>query len=300
MKQKRSDLRSGQYGTPTLVRIDLSPEKPLNICIEETPDNHTAHAHIHLALEIGILLSGHVEENHGKGWFRLDPGQVWACGSLEVHRWRVLRRAVELRFEFLPSLFTAIPNLQGLDPTAVFRNPIRTNAIGSSPGFRRAMIKLGKELVLKYRKGSSPGHAYVDLLRLLELVGKEVEKSDSPGQQPWSDLAVAGRIQPALELIEQSQGQRIDVTEAARVCCMARSSFERCFKQVTGFGFAHFALRSRLAGAAREIKHTFLPMKLIASRFGFRDMSHFCHAFVTHYGMTPGRFRTKKHIPRQA
>ena len=272
-----------------LVRMDLTPQRPLRLCVQETPDEGRVHAHMHLALEIGVLLSGSVMQDQGRGWFHLRPGQFWACGLLEVHRWRVLRRAVEVRFDFLPSLFVGIPSLEGLDPTAVFRNSMRSGCRASGRALRQPLLTLGRELAAKCRQGILPGQAYIDLLRLLELVGAQaVDRSRLLG--PWCDLASAARVQPALEMIEQFPDRRVGVPEAARACRMSRSTFDRLFKQVTGFGFAEFALRRRLALAAQLLKTGSAPLKAVAQRFGFEDASHFHHAFVAHYGVTPGQY----------
>ena len=274
-----------------LVRLELTPETPVRLTVTDTPDAGKLHAHMHLGMEIGVILSGRVEQDQGRGWFFLGPGQVWACGLLEMHRWRVLRRAVEVRFDFLPSLFVAIPDLEGLDPTAVFRSSIRSGAIGSSRVMRASLLATGKELARKYRDGASPGQAYVELLRLLELVGTEA-RNVRESLDPWCDLASASRIQSALELVERSPERRVTVPEAARACRMARSSFDRFFRQVTGFSFAQFALRRRLALATAALKAGREPLKVIAHQFGFEDASHFHHAFVAHYGVTPGRYST--------
>ena len=272
-----------------MARRSLTPETPVRLCVVETRNEGKLHAHMHLGMEIGVLLSGRVEENQGQGWFLLEPGQAWACNPFEMHRWRVVRRAVEVRFDFLPSLFVTIPSLEGLDPTAVFRSSIHSGAIGSSHAMRRSLLALGRELARKYCRGAAPGQAYVELLRLLELVGKETRNAAKP-LDPWCDSTAASRIQAALEMVERWPERRVSVSEVTRACRMARSSFFRLFRQVTGLSFAQYALRRRLALAAAALKACPEPLKIVARRFGFEDASHFHHAFVAHYGVTPGKF----------
>ena len=72
---------------------------------------------------------------------------------------------------------------------------------------------------------------------------------------------------------------------------MPLRSFARLFKQVTGLGFAQYALRSRLARAARELCLSDTPVKNIGLDFGFRHHSHFTRAFLAHYGVPPRRYR---------
>lgn len=143
----------------------------------------------------------------------------------------------------------------------------------------------------KYRTPVTPGEAFVDLIQLLDVLGKAVAPSRVPQTPPWSDPADIGRIRAALELIEQSQGKRISATEAARVCHMSRSTFDRTFKRMTGFSYAHFAFRSRIAQAARLLKFDDAAIKTVARSLGFTDSSHFHHAFVAQYGVTPAQYR---------
>jgi len=128
-------------------------------------------------------------------------------------------------------------------------------------------------------------------MRFLDVLGKAVAPAETPEPPPWSDLASVTRIRAALELIEQSSGRRVSATEAARICHMSQSTFERAFRRITGVSYAQFALRSRIARAARLLKYGDSSIKAIARGLGFTDSSHFCHAFAAQYGLTPAEYR---------
>lgn len=281
-----------ESGALALVDLGLSPDEPVRGSITRLRGDRKTYGHIHLPLQASVVLEGRMECNLGRGWRRVGVGQAWACGSLEAHPWRVLsRELVEFRFDFLPSLFSQMPNLAGFDPLAVFRSPSRWGPIGSTPTVRRELAAMGRQLARKYRSPVTPGEAFIDLMRLLDVLGKAVAPSRAPAPPPWSDPAEIGRIRAALELIEQSQGRRVSAAEAARVCHMARSTFDRTFKRMTGFSYARFALRSRIAQAARLLKFGELAIKTVARSLGFTDASHFHHAFAAQYGVTPAQYR---------
>jgi transcriptional regulator GlxA family with amidase domain len=141
--------------------------------------------------------------------------------------------------------------------------------------------------------------AFIDLMRFLDVLGKAVAPAVAPEPPPWSDLASITRIRAVLELIEQSCGKRVSATEAARICHMSQSTFERAFRRITGFSYAHFALRSRIARAARLLKYGDTSIKTIARSLGFTDSSHFCHAFVAQYGLAPAQYRAVGFDERQ-
>jgi AraC-like DNA-binding protein len=275
-----------------LVDLQLTPDEPVRGSITRLHGDGKTYGHIHLPMQVSVVLEGRMECNLGQGWCQVGVGQAWACGSLEAHPWRVLSgKLVELRFDFLPSVFSQMPNLTGFDPLAVFRSPSRWGPIGSTRAVRRELAAMGRQWARKYRVAMTPGAAFIDLMRLLDVLGKAVAPSRGPIPPPWSDPTDIGRIRAALELIEQSQGRRVSATEAARGCHMSRSTFDRTFKRMTGFSYAHFALRSRIAQAARLLKYDDRAIKTVARGLGFTDSSHFHHAFVAQYGLTPAQYR---------
>jgi AraC-like DNA-binding protein len=275
-----------------LVDLQLTPDEPLRGSITRLHRDGKTYGHIHLPLQVSVVLEGRMQCDLGRGWRRLGVGQAWACGSLEAHPWRVLsRNLLEFRFDFLPSLFSQMPNLKGFDPSALFRSPSRWGPIGSTRSVRRELAALGWQFAHKYRAPVTPGGAFIDLMRLLDVLGKAVAPPRASEPPPWSDPADIGRIGAALQLIERSPGRRVAATEAARLCHMSRSTFDRTFKRMTGFSYAHFALRSRIAQAARLLKFDDRAIKTVARSLGFTDSSHFHHAFVAQYGLTPAQYR---------
>lgn len=279
---------------PRIARVDLSPERPLAVHIEKLPCDGRIHSHLHLALEVGVVLSGHIVQNQGDGWFDLRAGHAWSCRSLEVHRWRVVRPAVELRFDLLPSQLTRMPNFDGFDPAALFRSSGRSRALGSKRILRNALKELAGELEKKYEQEQSLGQVYIDLIRLLECLAEEVREEASKAPSSMKHPVTHSHIQAAFELIENSPERRVSVAEGASVCGMAKSTFSKIFKEITGLGFGEFALHSRLERVAHALKNTDFPLKLLASELGFRDESHLNRAFVARYGVTPGCYRSSR------
>ena len=50
-------------------------------------------------------------------------------------------------------------------------------------------------------------------------------------------------------------------------------------------------MRSRIAQAARLLRYDDAAIKTVARSLGFTDSSHFHHAFVAQYGVTPSQYR---------
>ena len=280
------------HAGPTLIQSTVTPEGPIVGYLDRSPEPYFPGIEMHLAMELGIIVSGSMERDHGAGRFRVGVGQAWVCASLQPHQYRIVRPGTtRLVFHFLPTLFWPMPELEGLDPTAPFRSGARFRPIGSSRQLRRSLAALARELGPKYTKPVPPCRAFVDLLRTLDLLSSHpLGTGDGERQAPGNALSVA-RIQPALELMNRSRHRAVRVAEAASACAMAKSTFRRCFSSATGLPFSHFELRWRLARAAHELRRVSRPVKAVAAMFGFADVSHFHNTFLHHYGMTPTRYR---------
>ena len=72
---------------------------------------------------------------------------------------------------------------------------------------------------------------------------------------------------------------------------MSRASFSDHFSRTLGQGPIDFVQKTRLRVAARLLKVTDLPIKVIAESVGYAGSRPFARAFQAAYGMTPQRFR---------
>ena len=276
--------------------FDLSPECPIMLTLSRPHGPGQFGADMHLAFELGLVVSGSLERNHGAGWFRVGVGQAYACTSFQPHQWRFPASGVgRIVFQFLPSLFQQMPALAGFDPMAPFRVPAQDGPIGTARRFRRRLADLGRKLTRQYRSSQSsalPGPMCLSLIGALGLISAEVTKGAPPATGAHADAFTSSRINPALELISNNPGRRVRLGEGARACSMARSTFVRQFKRVTGLGFVEFGLRWRLSRAAHSLRATDWPIKAIAQQCGFRYRSYFSRVFTAHYGLAPAQYRS--------
>ena len=292
-KRRRPAVRRAvEFG---LKSFGLSPERPICAALHRPRGDSLFGADMHLACELGVVIAGTMQRNHGAGWFRVGPGQAYACASFQPHQWRFPQGRFErIVFQFLPGLFQQMPTLQGFDPVAPFGTPARYGPIGSSRGCKRRLAALGRELAVAYRSHTSgplSGPACLDLMGVLRLVSDEAPTSGHPVPGPHAKVFAASRINPALDLVRSHLDRRITLPEAAGACGMGRSTFVKLFKEVTGLGFAEFALRWRLTDAAHALRTTDWPIKAIARQFGFRYRTYFSRVFGVHYGVAPGQYR---------
>jgi AraC-like DNA-binding protein len=277
---------------PVLVPSTSTPEAPLVAVLNRDSQEHCLDVEMHATLEVGVLVSGMMDRDHGRGWFRVAPGQAWVCASFQPHQYRLREpRTVRMAFHFLPSLFWRMPDLSGFDPLALFRSPARFDVIGSHDRAKSKLAELAEEFAGKYRRALAPGRAFVDLLRIIDLIASRLRPRTKASADAAGEVVRVRSIQPALELLAQTPHRAVRVPEAARACRMAYSTFRRCFQAATGLTFSAFELRWRLTRAAHELRRSGNSAKAVASCFGFADVSHFHHAFVKHHSVTPGQYR---------
>ncbi|MEU8663106.1 helix-turn-helix transcriptional regulator [Actinoplanes philippinensis] len=74
-------------------------------------------------------------------------------------------------------------------------------------------------------------------------------------------------------------------------CHLSRTTFVRRFTAAVGEPPMTYLQRLRLAGGARLLRETDLPLDAIARDVGYSTGFAFAHAFRREYGLAPGRFR---------
>jgi len=293
--KQSSPTKAVAAGGADFVRLDLTARRPLDATLHRYPRATAMQADMHMALELGIVCSGRMARNHGHGWVRLSAGDAWACASWQPHWWRSCEASTAvLVFVFNPELLAELPRFEGFDLAAAFRTASARRRAVRNRQARQRLSRLASRFSKHKLLKDQAALGFAALIEALAIVSVDQGPGKPSAKSPrWrkNPLDRASRIGPALELVERTVGRPVKVAEAAREASMGRSAFAALFKELTGLSFSRFALRSRLARAAREIRSSESALKTIAYKHGFTDASHFHRAFLAHYGMTPGRYK---------
>ncbi len=81
---------------------------------------------------------------------------------------------------------------------------------------------------------------------------------------------------------------------------LRRSAFVTHFHAAFGKSPIAFLRELRLRSAARLLRTTALPVKVVATRVGYSSRSHFSRAFAAFYGLDPTRFRHARSLEAAA
>lgn len=99
------------------------------------------------------------------------------------------------------------------------------------------------------------------------------------------------RLLPALQKVQNADGRKLTVEEAAASCNMSVSTFRKQFARIVGTPFAKYEVNSRFYFALQEFCGGKLLVKEIAEKYSFYDMSHFCRLFKKITSRTPGDYQ---------
>ena len=79
--------------------------------------------------------------------------------------------------------------------------------------------------------------------------------------------------------------------DVAKALHLSESRAGHAVKEACGATFVELLTQARLRSAAGLLRHTSLPVKDIALRSGFEDVSHFHAVFKAHFKATPHKYR---------
>jgi AraC-like DNA-binding protein len=99
------------------------------------------------------------------------------------------------------------------------------------------------------------------------------------------------RLLPAIEYIGSNFGDKIDIENLAKLCCMSYRNFDRLFQSTFQKSPLDYIIELRLATICNELKNTDEPITSVALRNGFFSISCFNRKFKERTGMTPREWR---------
>lgn len=112
-------------------------------------------------------------------------------------------------------------------------------------------------------------------------------------RQPESEhrLATLGRLQVALQLIEQRPSPLPSVSELAEHCALSRNRFGELFKAALDMSPKQYIDQRRMRRAMSLLVHSDASIADIAERLGFYDAYHFSKRFKVLTGLSPRHYR---------
>lgn len=130
--------------------------------------------------------------------------------------------------------------------------------------------------------------------RLYELLEKVSYTFTEKVAQTKTPVSSDGRIQKAIQYIQQNTNQHLTVGDVADYIGFSKSYFSAYFKKTLGFSVSAFILRCKLEEGRELLQYTDKSISTISEFLCFSSQSHFHTAFKNQFGVTPSEYR-KKH-----
>lgn len=114
----------------------------------------------------------------------------------------------------------------------------------------------------------------------------------------YSDLAKAEdgtahkAVRTASEFIEQNLSHRLLVSELAEKANVSSSHLARLFQEAYGESVVSYIRRRRMERASDLLRHSTLPVKVVAAAVGYCDLQQFNKAVRSEFGLSPRRLRS--------
>ena len=99
-----------------------------------------------------------------------------------------------------------------------------------------------------------------------------------------------GKIQEAIDFIENNLFEPINTEAVGRAICYAPSSFSNLFSAVVGYSVGEYIRFRRLSTAAERFIKDDISVTDMAFRCGFETVESFSKAFKRLFGCTPSQF----------
>lgn len=251
------------------------------------------YADMHYNFQIIIVLSGLEEMVYPTFRTVLASGQLCWTSCWEPHACRTTRPNTEMMALTLsPEQLGSASPLQDINWMAPFLAPPAVRPQAHSRAMRQCVHAAAAEIWhLEQRR--SVGWRTLQWLKIHELIVHLIagwHPLQSVRKLPLHQEQLT-RILPAIAQMKNSRHQLPSLTDAAHICGLSRSQFSALFSRATGVSFGQFAIRARISEAARLLRTTPLPVKVVASQCGFSDISHFYHVFRHHFQYPPAEFR---------
>jgi two-component system response regulator YesN len=110
-------------------------------------------------------------------------------------------------------------------------------------------------------------------------------------QPAASSSRYSGRMQKALEYIDENYQKKINLMEVAQAANMSKFHFSRLFKRQVGSTYQDYVNNRRIETAKHYLRSGSLLVKEIAFAVGYNDVRNFIYVFKKITGATPSQFK---------
>lgn len=163
--------------------------------------------------------------------------------------------------------------------------------VGRHSSLRAAVDLLGSELDRPLPGIGATIPALLDMLLLFILRAWLDQQAHHEGATGWAMALNDPTIVPALTAIHHDPAHPWTVAELGALAGLSRAAFARRFATLIGQPPLTYLTWWRMTTAARLLRESDAPLRIIAQQAGYSSEVALAAAFKRQYGLTPGRYR---------
>lgn len=151
-----------------------------------------------------------------------------------------------------------------------------------------------RAILLAHQPHTTLNHAA--RISLLTLIICQLLQEDAGTLGGGADPHGALDFSPVIDLINSQPGRQISLADMAAHMNMSVSHFRALFAAEMDVSPGRYLAQVRYAYATRLLRETRLPIKEIARRVGYDEVSHFYRFFSVHSDLTPMAYRNRNQL----
>jgi transcriptional regulator GlxA family with amidase domain len=133
----------------------------------------------------------------------------------------------------------------------------------------------------------------VDIPLFSTVKRRDVDIPDTAPAAIQKGIFMDARVEKAIALLEVNLPRSLRHQEIARAVNLSLPRLRALFKAETGESLARYQKALRMREARNLLQHTFLNLKQIMLKVGFKDESHFVRDFKRTYNLSPMQYRAQ-------
>lgn len=226
------------------------------------------------------MTRGSVELSYDERQLRLGPGWVWPCHPGPWIRFGVSEpgQTWDHRYVAFRGPRVATWEASGLWPPAPGPVPLADRD--------RIAATFDEIIDLAIQPGLLPRLRATHHLEGLLLERAEADRDAERAGPAWLAVVLRRLAEPG----------KVDYDELAGELNVSLTTLRRQFREATGQSLHAHHLECRIAHARRLLGESDEPIKLIASRLGYRDLSWFTRQFRQFSGSSPAAYRRSRQL----
>ncbi len=254
--------------------------------------------HYHDFFQIFYTISGEYTHEINGVPVLCDEGSVSLICPFTVHRLDTRESPTEktkvISFSFLPNAFSSkgIPLFPLSYKKAVYKGKCLPTFFRLKSEDRPLATKLMCEILSEYQKQSDMflTKIFEKLSQFFELFANSIDANMTERALP-SHINSTDMIYSSVSFIKEHYSENLTIDQAAHRLAMARRSFTKLFREVTGRTYHDIFMTHRLMKAIELLRYTRKSIDEISDELGFSSNAHFTRECIKLFTLPPLKLR---------